>query len=576
MMQRSRFEFGVFALLLGVTGAAFAADQSSTISGVVRDERGMPQIGALVQIVSADTIVRATVFTDPHGRYLIQRVLPGKYGVRASAALFVPASRDNLLLQPHRRAIVNLTLSALLDQFSWLPARPKAADESSDDWNWTLRSSASRPMLKLAEDGASASARDRDKGPARQISSRVTLSSGSRSFGDSGRHLSVRSARVQQDGSNVAVSASLASVDAPFSSARSGGLSTVIQRHLTSGGGLLASKVEYQAHPEIRSDSRGAGLNVLVISSAEKFDVGDFAEVEAGDQLQLVSGSTCATASRPFLRVSAHAGQGIDVTYSFATSPDVDGYDSAIWQDSVLPRAGGWGDQIALEKGNHQELALSRRSRSAMLAIALYADTLHRVAISGGDRDDALPFVPTAEIAASPSMLVDVSNGSFQALAEGYSNSGVNVLFTRTVGQNTWIALQYSTGSAMATSGGQAPRLAGDLPVLHARHAQSATVSVKTNIARTATKLRASYRWQPGVLVTSIDPYNLLAGGDYLSLGLRQRISLPGVLPDGIELTLDGTNLLAQGYQQFTGRSGRPLYLAASPSSLKAGLAFNF
>ncbi len=576
MAQRSPYELGLLALLLSVAAVASAADQSSTISGVVRDARGAPQMGALVQIVSSDTIVRATAFTDSQGHYLIQRVLPGMYGVRASAALFVPASRDNLHLQPHRRAIVNLTLSGLLDQFSWLPARPKAADESSDDWNWTLRSSASRPMLKLADDGISGEPHNRDGHPSKSILSRAVLTSGAKTFGDSGHRLSVRSARVQSNGSVLAISTSLGSVDTPASPEHPGSLATVIEQRQPSGG-LLASRVEYQTHPEILSAANPAGLNVLTISSAEKFSVGDFAEIEAGNRLQAVSGPGSVITNRPFLRVSAHAGPGLAVTYNLATSRDNEDYDSAIWRDAVVPRAAYSGSHIQLEKGLHQEIAVSRRTRATVFAIALYADALDRIAVSGGDMDNSSPLLPTSRAALAPAnLLIDEGNGTFQTLTDGRRNAGINIMFTRAFGQNTWIGLQYSTGSAMALLNVQPPMLEGDLPLLRAHRGQSATVSMRANIARTSTKIRASYRWQPGVLVTSVDPFDVLAGGDYLSLHLRQPIRFQGVLPDGVELTVDGTNMLAQGYQQFLGPSGRPFYLAASPASLQAGLAFNF
>ncbi len=576
MAQRFSVEFGVFALLLSVAAVASAADQSSTISGVVRDASGTPQMGALVQIVSSDTIVRAAAFTDPQGRYRIQRVLPGIYGVRASAALFVPVSRNNLRLQPNRRAIVNLTLSGLLDQFSWLPARPKAADESSDDWNWTLRSSASRPMLKLAGSGISGESRRREGHPSQSVTSRVKLTSGSNTFGDSARRISVRSARVLSNGSADAISGSLGNAEASASARSTGNLSTIVERRLPSGA-LLASRVEYQSHPEISFGANGAGLSSLTISSAEKFSVGDFAEIEAGNLVQAFSGPGTVMASRPFLHVSAHVGPGLAVTYSLSTCRDVSDYDSAIWREAVLPRAAYLNGHMELEKGRHQEIAVSHRTHATMVALAFYADALDRIAVSGGGASNNSSWAPVSNsLMGSPSFLVDQGNGSFQTLTDGYSNSGVNILFSREVGENTWIALQYSTGSGMTLADRQASKLQGDIPFLHARRGQSATVSLRASVARTSTKVRVSYHWQPGVFITPIDPYDVLGSGDYLSVHLRQPVRFPGVFSDGVEITVDGTNMLAQGYERFVGRNGRPLYLAAAPASLRAGLAFNF
>ena len=88
----------------------------------VRDAQGVAQMGALIQVVASDSLPVATAFTDLHGRYVINNLLPGKYQVRASAALFVPAMRDNLLLRSGARTVVNLTLSTLFETTVWLPA----------------------------------------------------------------------------------------------------------------------------------------------------------------------------------------------------------------------------------------------------------------------------------------------------------------------------------------------------------------------------------------------------------------------------------------------------------------------
>ena len=66
-----------------------------TVSGVVRDAKGSPQIGTLVQLVKPDLSIIAQTFTDDHGHYTLASVLPGIYGVKATAALFLPTLREN-------------------------------------------------------------------------------------------------------------------------------------------------------------------------------------------------------------------------------------------------------------------------------------------------------------------------------------------------------------------------------------------------------------------------------------------------------------------------------------------------
>ena len=153
-MQRPRVKIAFVSLMLLTVAVRVAAGQGgAAVSGVVRDAQGVAQLGALVQVVANNSAVLGTAFTDLHGRYLIPHLVPGKYEVRASAALFVPAMRDNLQLRAGAQAVVNLTLNTLFESATWIPAERRKADEPSDDWKWTMRSAANRPILRLAEDG---------------------------------------------------------------------------------------------------------------------------------------------------------------------------------------------------------------------------------------------------------------------------------------------------------------------------------------------------------------------------------------------------------------------------------------
>jgi hypothetical protein len=106
--------------------------------------------------------------------------------------------------------------------------------------------------------------------------------------------------------------------------------------------------------------------------------------------------------------------------------------------------------------------------------------------------------------------------------------------------------------------------------------AQTATVALRGRIAHTGTRVRASYRWQPTRLVTAVDPYASFSDQAYFSCYLRQALRLGNLLPAGLDATVDVTNLLAQGYRPFLSADGHTLFLAQSPRTLQAGLAFTF
>ena len=54
-----------------------ALDEPTTIAGTVRDGRGIPQAGAMVELLRPDTSVVASVFTDEYGRFLLAHLVPG-------------------------------------------------------------------------------------------------------------------------------------------------------------------------------------------------------------------------------------------------------------------------------------------------------------------------------------------------------------------------------------------------------------------------------------------------------------------------------------------------------------------
>ncbi len=81
--------------LLCVAGVRAGA-QTNSLTGLVRDSRGTPQTGAVVQLLRPDFSVVSEVFTDEHGRYRIDTILPGTYEVKAAGSLFLPTLRENL------------------------------------------------------------------------------------------------------------------------------------------------------------------------------------------------------------------------------------------------------------------------------------------------------------------------------------------------------------------------------------------------------------------------------------------------------------------------------------------------
>src|SRR5271170_452854 len=189
-VQQPQVKIALLSLMLLTVAVSSAAGQGAAVTGVVRDAQGVAQLGALVEVIADDSAVLGIAFTDLHGRYLIPHLLPGRYEVRASAAMFVPAMRADLQLRAGAQAVVNLTLNTLFESVTWIPAERRKADEPSDDWKWTMRSAANRPILRIVEDGEviMVSSSVTESSSKHSERARTEMTAGDGGFGSSGIH----------------------------------------------------------------------------------------------------------------------------------------------------------------------------------------------------------------------------------------------------------------------------------------------------------------------------------------------------------------------------------------------------
>jgi hypothetical protein len=551
------------------------ASNPAAVTGVVRDAQGVVQMGALVQVLGADSVMVGTALTDLHGRYLIANILPGKYEVRASAALFVPAMRGNLQLRPGARTVVNLTMNAIFDAASWLPAERRKADEPSDDWKWTLRSSANRPILRVLEDGemvmVSSSAAEHRTAPDR---ARASVSSGDGGFGTGGVHNVFQTDKSLPDGSDMRLRADVGAVTGPYLRAPSTSMSAGYQRRLGFAG-AGRTVVSYQSHPEMMSTGGTQGFDVMQMASAQKTTLGDMVDMELGGTVYVVHGPGYAMGSRPFLKITAHPKSNWNVGYRMATSRDLQSFEGLDSVELELPTGVLAQGRMQTERGLHQEFSVGRKVGKGLVQASYYKDNLGSAMLTGGGQ------LTTADLAASQGqagigLIADTTTDTFRMLSAGYKSDGINLLMTEPITPGLWIALEYSTGSGLAADGERPIRLESVAAQLKQRSSQSATIAVKGRVIHSATQVRASYRWQPEALVTPVNPFAAFSDQAYLSFFIRQPIRCGNLLPAGLEATVDVTNLLEQGYRPVLSKDGKTLFLAQTPRMVQAGLAFNF
>jgi Carboxypeptidase regulatory-like domain len=564
------------SLMLLTAAVGIAAGQSAAVSGVVRDAQGVAQLGALVQVVAEDSTVLGATFTDLHGRYLIPRLMPGRYGVRASAALFVPALRDNLQLRAGAQAIVNLTLNTLFESATWIPAERRKADEPSDDWKWTMRSAANRPILRLAEDGdvIMVSSSVTESASKHSERARTEMTAGDGGFGSSGVHDVFVFDRTLDDGAGARLHVDIGKQPGPTAVGPSTEVATGFETQLGFAGAGRAV-VSYQSHPELVSSGGTPGLDAMQMSTAQLIRIGDFADVEAGGILYVVRTSGYATGSRPFVKITAHPMKTWTAGYRMATSQNLQSFAGLDSVQQELPISVMYQGRVQTAQGVHQEFTAGRKTGPGMIEVSYYLDSLDRVAVSGGGALGAADIQQTGQSGAN-GILADSTTGNFRFLSAGYKTQGVNVTLTEPLTPSMWVAVEYATGAGLAARDGAVMELPTIGSELAPQAAQTATLALRGRVVHTGTSLRASYRWQPARLVTAVDPYAPFSDQAYFSCYLRQALRLGNLLPAGLDATIDVTNLLAQGYRPFLSADGKTLFLAEAPRTLQAGLAFTF
>ncbi|MBB5057804.1 hypothetical protein HDF16_002510 [Granulicella aggregans] len=574
-------------LLTGVAVCLPAAAQVSpaaAVTGVVRDVQGVAQAGALVQVMAAGLDVPRTTFTDIHGRYSIANLIPGKYAVQASAALFISTSKDNLQLHPGKWSVVNLTLATLFDTSAWLPAERRKSDEPGDEWKWTLRSSANRPMLRMADDetgeatsvltSSSATETRRDSTQAR-----ATFTSGDGGFGHGGTHSVLAQGRELADGSELMLRMDVGTPTEPAGVGPSTEVEVGFGRKLGYGG-AVRTVVSYQGHPELLSSggtTNGIGVTTFQMASAEQIALGDTVKIEVGSEVYAVKAVGTAMGADPFFRVAVQPSENWTVGYRMATARELQSFGDLDAVERDLPVTVCAGSHMETEHGRHQEVSVSRKLGHGVAEVTYYHDAMDHPAVAGRSvLPDGEPVLQSLG-ASGFGVLQDPSTASFRFLASGYSAGGMNLMVSEPLGPGLWAALEYSTGSALSgrkVADGMSLAEASDQ--LYLASGQSATFAVRGRLIRSGTKLRAAYRWQPTGLVTAIDPYRAFSDQAYLSLAVRQPIHMGRLLPPGLEGTLNVTNLLAQGYKPFLSSDGSTLVLAQSPRTLEAGLSVTF
>jgi hypothetical protein len=541
---------------------ASAAPFPATVSGVVRDARGTPQMGAMVELLAPNSSVVARVYTNVRGAFTFDHVFPGTYQVKATGDSFLPTLREDLQLRARSKVVVNITLSTLFEAIQWLPAQPRSPDEPTDDWKWTLRSSTNRPLLRLLQDGPLVVLSGDDHGSGPQLAARVSVTGPSREFGQGGPHHAFAIERSSAVGGHLILRANLSPQPTQGSEYMAGyqlalgperqirNVATVQQMTAIEGGG-------------------NQGFYALRLRSAEAVNLGPNASMELGNEVQSVHGSSQTTSSLPFLNAVWHE-DGVSVAYRAATSPEMQNAGQVADSNTLAPMFSEEGGKVHIQRGLHQELRFEDNTASRRALVAFYQDEVKSPVIGGGGS------ISQQDLAGGDMLYDPVAQG-FRVTGPGYTTGGISAVFAQKVTSTTWATLSYANGKALAFEApDSAVTVEEAVQGLTQRRTEAITASLDGRVVRTGTGWHASYRWQPGNTVTPVALYDSFGQGAYLSVLIRQPIHCGHLLPNGTEALVDVRNLLAEGYRPFITRDGSTLYFAQSERSIQGGLSFSF
>jgi len=576
----------VTMVVVGVAVPAWSGTTSSAISGVisgyVRDGSGAPQMGAAVEILgsAAQALQTLKVFTDDHGFYSVASLLPGTYSIKVSAPSFLPTLREKIGVHAGAKLMVNVTLTTLFEAIQLVPLRSPVDD---DDWKWTLRSVANRPILRVLEDGTTVVAQSGESAADHDLKGSLTFMAGSpgQGFGSASDmsagfalERSLLSSGTLRLNGNLGYGADGHRLPAAV-------LRTTYTNRFN---GVFEPSVTITAlrlnSPDLNT-MPSATLQALSVSSSDRIVLGDKLEMKLGSELQTIQFMGRVHAFKPFGSADLHITPNTVLEYQYASSvPNTrlenrfgddgsgdDRFESASSDlNQIAPRMSIAKFSPAVERARHQEVSISQRVGKNNMQIAFYSDRIIDPALTG-----------VGEMSAeSGEVLPDVYSGTFSYQGNDYATRGMRVVLQRKLLSDLTATLDYAYGGALDLSRPDFQLQDAREWIRTERH-QAVAAKFSGTLPMAKTHWIASYRYTGGHALTAVDLFDSSAGQSdpYLNLFIRQPIPA-SFLAGHMEILMDLRNLLAQGYVPVMGRDGRTLYLVQSARSVRGGVAFSF
>ena len=549
---------------------------SGSLTGVVRDLAGTPQMGASVQVLAESAGINGTseFLTNTQGIFRGEKLAPGLYTVRVTLAGFLPTLQQHVRVNANLTTMLRIEMESMFATLEQLRKQPNAsAKADADDWKWVLRSaSGTRPVLEWDDYGAVLSAGvDRNAGAPKML---MEFTDGARRPGSVSNVAAAPGTAFAYD-QKLGAGKLLVAGQMSYDEEPAGGVATVWLPSGTIGAGPHTALVLREAS----LGNMGVTFRGMRLDQGGAVTFGDRVLVRYGGEYLLVGLGRSVSSIRPRISLETKLSDNWRGNVVFASQPgapnsldsnamdssseelqsslvraldELDAFPTLMWRDGRPVLQGGWHEEISAER---------RLGERGKLQVAAFHDDAHHQAIFGRGSD-----LPEQEF------FQDIFSSAFAYDGGSLSSWGGRIAYREKLGDGGEVTAVYAMGGALAP-GAMADAVLRDALRMVVR--QSLGVNVSTRVPRAGGRVTVGYKWISGPAVSRVDSYgeSLYQMDPFLHVSLRQQ--LPKIGPGRWEAIADCDNLLAQGYITMNTRDGQVVLVPAF-RTFRGGLSLQF
>ncbi|MGA3026211.1 MAG: carboxypeptidase-like regulatory domain-containing protein [Bryobacteraceae bacterium] len=573
-------------------GSALSVPLAGSIAGFVRDNSGVPQMGATVFLMNRYERVIQQALTNERGIFGFDSLPPGDfYSIRVSLASFVPALKHGISVQPGVQSLLYINMASVLSSVELVYAAPGEGALMSDDWKWTLKSSTdTRAVMRLLPAIQTVSSRR----PPRRSPFSDTRGLVQLSAGDNG---AMGTATAQADlGTAFALATSLYGRNQLLLSgnvgylARSGLPTAGFRTSWTRDGGgpeitVTARQISLPAQDGVAvAGGSQDGLPALRTTSVAILDhanITDRIRLDYGSSFDSISFVQHLNYFSPFARLTCELGWAgaLQIGYSFGAppielvahsgDPDLEmNRDLAVL--ASLPQLSMRDGRTHVQQTRNFEIGYQKRSGSRVFGLSGYSERVFNAAAT---------MSGSARIFAPGDVLPDISASGDVVNLGRYSRLGFSGSATQHLGDHVDLTAAVGRSGVLEAAASDAVTTPSEL-LSGMRTGQDYWASARASAVApvTGTRISASYEWmQPGDMM----PVHFSVTENYssepgLNIHFRQPLPAFGGLPGRMEATADVQNLMAQGYVSLTAAGSQRVVLTQNPRALRGGVSFIF